>query len=267
MIPKKIHFCWFGNGPKDKLFEKCYKSWQKYFPDWEIIEWNEDNFDVNFCEYTKRAYELGKYAFVSDVARLKIIYDEGGIYFDTDVEVIKPFSTEILKNGYFAEENEGIINTGLGFATKKGNKAVKIMLDSYKKLNTLESTIKPILQRLELNELKDVLNSENQNDIYALPCPILNSAALIAKGYDIKDNTYIECIPVYNPEYFCGYDYKNHHSMATDKTLSIHHYAASWLSDEQRLASSVKRYVSKIIGRNNYMRFRQLKHKIKKGSK
>ena len=263
MIPKKIHYCWFGRGPKDKLFEKCYKSWQKYFPDWEIIEWNEDNFDVNFCEYTKRAYELGKYAFVSDVARLKAVYDEGGIYFDTDVEVIKPFDNKILENGYFAEEEEGIINTGLGFGTERKNKAVKVMLDSYKKLSELGPAVEPILRKLGLNEIKNVIYSKNQDDLYVLPCPILNSAALVAKGYEIKDCTCIEGIPVYKPDYFCGYDYRNLHVTVTNKTFSIHHYSASWQSKKQRQIAAIKRQISKVIGRKNYARVRELKHKIK----
>ena len=263
MVPKKIHYCWFGKGPKDKLFEKCYKSWRKYFPDWEIIEWNEDNFDVNFCDYTKRAYELGKYAFVSDVARLKVIYDEGGIYFDTDVEVIKSFDEKFLKEGYFGEEEPGLVNTGLGFATAKHNKAVKIILDSYKNLDTIKPTVQRVLKKHDLVGLEKKLNSKNTDDIYDLPCPILNSSALIARGYSIEEGSHIEKIPVYGLEYFCGYDYRNHHYMITDKTYSVHHFSASWQSKKQRRNSAIKHRVSKIIGRNNYARLRQLKHRIK----
>ena len=95
-IPKIIHYCWFGGKPLNKLGEKCLKSWKKFFPDYEIIEWNESNFDVNCCQYVKEAYEAKKWAFVSDYARFKILYEQGGIYFDTDVEVIRPFDA-ILK--------------------------------------------------------------------------------------------------------------------------------------------------------------------------
>ena len=119
MIPKKIHYCWFGKGPKSKLFEKCLASWKKYFPDFEIIEWNEENFDVSSNKYVKEAYENKKWAFVSDYARLKIIYEEGGIYFDTDVEVLKRIPDEILETGYFAKESDNYIATGLGFAANK----------------------------------------------------------------------------------------------------------------------------------------------------
>ena len=86
MIPKKIHYCWFGRGEKPKLAQKCIASWKKYMPDYEIIEWNEDNFDVNRNAYTKMCYEQKKYAFLTDYLRLVIVEEQGGIYFDTDVE-------------------------------------------------------------------------------------------------------------------------------------------------------------------------------------
>ena len=89
MIPKKIHYCWFGGNEKSKLAKKCINSWKKYCPDYEIIEWNESNFDVTKNDYLKFCYENKKWAFLSDLARLMIIYSEGGIYFDTDVEMIK----------------------------------------------------------------------------------------------------------------------------------------------------------------------------------
>lgn len=90
MIPKKIHYCWFGRNPLPESAQKCIASWKKYLPDYEIIEWDEDNFDVNCIPYTTQAYEAKKYAFVSDYARFKILYEHGGLYFDTDVEVIRP---------------------------------------------------------------------------------------------------------------------------------------------------------------------------------
>ncbi|MDE6612292.1 MAG: glycosyl transferase, partial [Muribaculaceae bacterium] len=100
MIPKTIHYCWFGRNPLPESALKCIASWRKYFPDYQIIEWNEDNFDVNAIPYTAQAYAAKKYAFVSDYARFKILYDHGGLYFDTDVEVIKPFD-DILERGAF----------------------------------------------------------------------------------------------------------------------------------------------------------------------
>ena len=97
MIPKYIHYCWFGGKPLPEIAVKCIQSWKKFFPDYKIIEWNEDNFDLNSCDYCREAYEAKKWAFVSDYARFKILAEYGGIYFDTDVEVIKSFD-DILQN-------------------------------------------------------------------------------------------------------------------------------------------------------------------------
>ena len=103
MIPKKIHYCWFGHGEMPKLAKKCIKSWNKYCPDYEIKEWNEDNFDIDKYPYVREAYDNRKFAFVTDVVRLYAIYTEGGIYMDTDVEVLKPldpFLKHIAFSGY-----------------------------------------------------------------------------------------------------------------------------------------------------------------------
>ena len=119
MIPKTIHYCWFGKSSKSKLAEKCIASWKKYCPDWEIIEWNEDNFDVNIIPYTAEAYKLKKYAFVSDYARFWILYKYGGLYFDTDVEVIKPMDDIIARGPFMGCENSaqpGATPKNLGFA-------------------------------------------------------------------------------------------------------------------------------------------------------
>ena len=90
MIPKFVHYCWFGRGELTPLAKKCIASWRLFFPGYEIKEWNEDNFDVNIIPYTADAYKAGKYAFVSDYARFWVLYHFGGVYFDTDVEVIRP---------------------------------------------------------------------------------------------------------------------------------------------------------------------------------
>ena len=97
MIPKSIHYCWFGRSELTPLAKKCLASWRQFFPDYEIKEWNEDNFDVNIIPYTADAYKAGKYAFVSDYARFWVLYHFGGVYFDTDVEVIRPMD-DVLEN-------------------------------------------------------------------------------------------------------------------------------------------------------------------------
>ena len=105
-IPKKIHYCWFGRNSLPPLAVKCLESWKRFFPDYEIKEWNEDNFDVNIISYTAEAYRVKKYAFVSDYARFWILYHYGGLYFDTDVEVIKNMDDIIAKGPFMGCENE-----------------------------------------------------------------------------------------------------------------------------------------------------------------
>lgn len=130
MIPKKIHYIWFGKGEKNERVKHCIESWKKYLPDYEIIEWNEDNFDINYNDFTKSAYENKKWAFVSDVARLWVLYNEGGIYMDTDVEVYKPLD-EFLNNEGFTgfEDVHYPVTATLGAV--KGNPVIKMMLDYY----------------------------------------------------------------------------------------------------------------------------------------
>ena len=106
MIPKVIHYCWFGRNPLPPFAVKCIESWKKFLPGYEIKEWNEDNFDVNIIPYTQEAYEARKYAFVSDYARFYILYHHGGIYFDTDVEVIKSIDDIIERGAFMGCENE-----------------------------------------------------------------------------------------------------------------------------------------------------------------
>ena len=115
MIPKTIHYCWFGRGELSTKAKKCIQSWKKYCPDYEIIEWNEDNFDVNQNEYTKKVYAEKKFAFLSDYARLKIVYEQGGIYLDLDVEIIKPFCDLLDNKAFFGFENNEYVASGLGF--------------------------------------------------------------------------------------------------------------------------------------------------------
>ena len=116
MIPKVIHYCWFGRNELPEKHKEYIATWKKYCPDYEIVEWNEDNFDVSCNQYCAEAYSAKKWAFVSDYARLKIIYDNGGIYFDTDVEVIKNMSPLVFNDiGFLGFQNSMEITTGLGF--------------------------------------------------------------------------------------------------------------------------------------------------------
>lgn len=131
MIPKKIHYCWFGGNPKPEIVERCMESWRKFCPDWEIVEWNEENYDVRSVAFMSEAYDAKKWAFVSDVARLDIIYRHGGVYMDTDVELFAPLDPLTTYDAFFAFESERSINSGVGFGAVKNHPAVQRMLDIY----------------------------------------------------------------------------------------------------------------------------------------
>ena len=124
-IPKVIHYCWFGNNPKPKVVQECIESWKKYCPDYEIKEWNESNYDINKNAYTTAAYKSKKYAFLTDYVRLDILYNYGGIYMDTDVKLIKPIDDLVSQGSFMSFEKVGRVNTGVGFASEKGNKIVE----------------------------------------------------------------------------------------------------------------------------------------------
>ena len=155
MIPKKIHYCWFGGNPKPEIIEKCIASWRKYCPDWEIIEWNERNYDVNKFPYISEAYLAKQWAFVSDVVRLDVVYSHGGVYLDTDVELLSSIDPWLQSNAFFFWETEISINSGSGFGAQKEHPAVKTMLEYY-------------------NGRHFIVNGVNN----FTPCPAANTAAL-----------------------------------------------------------------------------------------
>ncbi len=236
-IPKTIHYCWFGKGKKNKIFKKCIKSWRKYLPDYKIIEWNETNFDVNKNQYCREAYSLKKYAFVSDYARLKILYENGGIYFDTDVEVLKKIPNDILKNGYFAKERDSQIATGLGFCVPKNNKAIKCMLDDYNDIHFINNGIP---------------------DMTA--CPVRNSKSLEKMGFNIKTDNEIYKIKLYSKEFFCGFDLDTQHYIIDENTYTVHHYNSSWLPKNKKIIKKMKRVTSKLLGRKIYKKIANIKN-------
>lgn len=232
MIPKVIHYCWFGRNPLPPLAVKCIESWKKYFPDYEIKEWNESNFDVNIIPYTQEAYEMKKYAFVSDYARFWILYHYGGLYFDTDVEVIKPMDDIIARGPFMGCETDAdklgatapAVAPGLGLGVNPG-------LGLYGELLQLYAGLHFIKENGRLN-LKTVVNYTTE-----LLC-----------SHDLKNTTEIQetaGVWVYPKEYFCPIDYVTKKRIITDKTYSIHHYAASWVTPWQALKDKIKR----IIGR------------------
>ncbi|MDE7087376.1 MAG: glycosyl transferase [Clostridia bacterium] len=231
MIPKIIHYCWFGGKPLNKLGKKCKKSWKKYFPDYEIIEWNESNFDINSCKYVKEAYEAKKYAFVSDYVRFKVLYEQGGLYFDTDVEVIKPFD-KILKDGNFMgcenpASSEISVAPGLGLAVVPG-------LDFYKEI-------------LEDYEKSSFYKEDGSLNLYT----VVQRATDLLYKHGLQNTDEIQevaDIKIYPTEYFCPIDMRTGKLNITENTYSIHRYAASWCDNASRRRGKIYRMISRVFG-------------------
>lgn len=257
MIPKIIHYCWFGGNPKSKLIKKCIRSWKKYCPDYEIIEWNESNFDLNCCDYVREAYEAKKWAFVTDYARLKIIYENGGIYLDTDVELIKNLDEFLKYDSFFGYEDKLHIATGLGFGAIKGNAILKELMSDYENIH--------------------FINEDGTFDLTS--CPVRNTLTLEKFGLiGNGDTAVIANNAFFSAEYFSPIDYFTGIKTITDKTVSIHWFNASWQSEEirnkhKKTTKAIKRknllhiiihipniFLRQLIGNKNY---EKLKNKIK----
>lgn len=238
-IPKKIHYCWFGKGKKSNLIKRCINSWKKFCPDYEIIEWNEENFDVNRFKYAKEAYEEKKWAFVTDYVRLYVIYNEGGIYLDTDVELIRSLDALLIYDSFFALEAENYIATGLGFAAKKGNIYVKRMLDDY----------------------KNVSFKKNDGTYDLTPCPIRNTKSIedfFEKMKDKKMKYVYKNNAILSSEYFCPYNSSTGKMTKTNNTYGIHWYNASWRNKRINIQRNLLRPLKRLIGEDNFKRIKKL---------
>ncbi len=225
MIPKIIHYCWFGHGEKPNSVKKCIESWRKFCPDYEIKEWTEDDFDVNINLYCQQAYESRKWAFVSDYARLWIVYNYGGVYLDTDVELVRSYNP-LLKHKCFVGRQPGFqANTGAGFGSEKGHPVVKIMMDDY-------------------NDIP-FIKENGEMDLWT--CPHRNSQWLFKNGLK-RDDSYQEIadVAIYPIEYFSPKDAWTRSTKRTKNTYSIHHCDGTWNSDETNLEHKKRFFKIKI---------------------
>lgn len=226
-IPKVIHYCWFGRGKKSELHEKCIKSWQEKCPDYKIIEWNEDNFDINMNTYVKEAYECKKYAFVSDFARLYVLYNYGGIYMDTDVEVIKPLDELLFVEGFLGFETKFYISTGI-MGGVKGNLLIKDQLDAYQEIKFLDEVGKPVL--LTNVERITKISKEKHN--------------LIASGHK---QTLKYGVVVYPRTYFSPISLITGELHISKNTYVVHHYDGSWFPEDFKVRSKeLQKYIENI---------------------
>lgn len=243
MIPKTIHYCWFGRNPLPKLAKKCIKSWKKYCPDYEIIEWNEDNYDLSSAPlYVRQAYEAKKWAFVTDYVRLHVVYEYGGIYMDTDVELIKPLDPLLQYNAYFGFEDGIYINTGLGFGAVKGSPILREMMDDYFGMS-FDPTGKNVVA-----------------------CPRVNTAVFLKHGLlqDNKNQVLDDEIIILPTEYLCPKSVIDGITRKTKNTVSIHHYDSSWFTKESQIEKKKSwKHLQRIIRWNYILHFpHRLAYKI-----
>lgn len=227
MIPKIIHYCWFGKGQMPDLALKCIESWKKIMPDYELRLWDENTFDINSNIYVKEAYENRKYAFVTDYVRLYALYHEGGIYMDTDVEVTKDLTPFLHLHAFSGFESNGYVPTGM-MASEKGGIWVKELLSDY--------------------DDKHFVKEDNTFDL--TPNTVLISDYMQKKGL-IMNNSYQDfegLTTMYPSDYFCPLSQNTGEINMTENTYCIHHFAGSWMPTNMKRASKVKRFLSRYLG-------------------
>ncbi len=247
MIPHSIHYCWFGKAPLPPLAEKCIASWKEYLPDYEIRRWDESNFDTAVLPYTREAYQAGNYAFVSDYARFLILYRYGGLYFDTDVEIIHSLD-DVLEGGPFmgfeldGANGKMAVNPGLGLAAEAG-------MPLYRE----------ILHRYESMEFRSSDGKVN-------PYTMIPMVTELLKGKGLKGNSGIEevaGIKVYPQAWFNPFDDATGRLRKTPETRTVHWYAKSWLPKESAASVFIKRSLRRIFGTQAVSRFGQIFRKGK----
>lgn len=248
MIPKIIHYCWFGGKPLPKSAEKCIASWRKFLPDYEIKEWNESNFDVNCMRYTAEAYAARKYAYVSDYARFWVLYRYGGLYFDVDVEIIKPLDDIIARGPFMGCEEaytEGAapsalgVNPGLGLGVNPGLGLVKELLDNY------EATS---------------FEAENQDRNAGIYKTVVTYTTDLLVERGLKNTNEIQCVDgiyIYPKEYFNPLEHINQMHI-TENTRSIHWYDGTW----QPKSVKWRRRFVRLLGQRVYGWILRLTHKV-----
>ena len=240
MIPKIIHYCWFGHNPLPQSALKCINSWKKFFPDYEIKEWNEDNFDVNCIIYTREAYERKKYAFVSDYARFYVLYKYGGLYFDTDVEVIKPMDDIVACGPFMGIEGAYTVgktapavalglgaNPGLGLGANPGLGLYKAILDYYDRLHFVDDYGMQ-LSGTVVKHTTDVLLAHG-----------------LKQTNDIQE---VAGVWIYPQDYFNPLDDATGRLNITENTRSIHWYSKTWVDNYGPVRIKVTRWVHRVFG-------------------
>jgi mannosyltransferase OCH1-like enzyme len=234
VIPKKIHYCWFGGNPLPEIVVKCINSWLKFLPDYEFIRWDEDNYDVYKNTFITDAYLAKKYAFVSDYARFDILSQYGGIYLDTDVEILKNLDNFLAFSCFTGFESYNLVNPGVIIGSQKDAELIAYMKSYYESVakfnpNAPETVVSIITKYLVENGLK------------------LNNTEQIVAGAII-----------FPTEYFAPLGFQTGKLAITPNTVSIHHYAGSWLGKDEIFKLKIFRFLTNLLGEKKFYSLRQL---------
>lgn len=228
MIPKTIHYCWFGREEKPKLAQKCIASWRKFCSNYQIIEWNEDNFDIQAHPYAKSCYEQKKWAFLSDYVRLVVVEQHGGVYFDTDVELLRSPDFLLAHEAFYGFENDTNIASGLGFGAEAHHPSIQSMVEQYMKLKPDVEGVYP-----------------------CVVCPQLNTQALVPFGLELNGQRQnVGGAEIYPVEYFNPYESTTGRLNKTKNTVSVHWYSGSWMSKGTILRSKITKPLHRLFGDN-----------------
>lgn len=236
MIPKIIHYCWFGGKPLPRLAKKCIRSWKKYCPDWQIQRWDESNYDLAAAPvYVRQAYEAKKWAFVTDYVRLQVVYEYGGIYLDTDVELVRSPMELLTHHAFFGFEGGPYVATGLGFGAEKGAPILAEMMDDY----------------IDIPFVKE----DGSFDVTA--CPVRNTQVLVRHGMkaDHTEQILDGGIRILPRSWLCPFDDWKDELAIKPETVSIHWYSASWETKEYKKAKNAAVRAKRRTDRKEHWRY------------
>lgn len=227
-IPRKIHYCWFGGADLPEDVCRCMESWKKFCPDYEIIRWDESNYDYEQYRFTREAYAHKKWAFVSDVARLDVIYHHGGIYLDTDVELLKPLDFLLEESAFMGFQQGRSVATGLGFGAERYNKLIGKNLEAY----------------------YDIPFIQEDGTLDLTPCPDITTRVLEEYGLVREDKIQVlDQMKVLSSDFLSPMLFSDGSAEVCENTVSIHHYAGTWTTEEEKRGVMRRRQVFTKFGR------------------
>ncbi len=231
-LPKVIHYCWFGRGEKSPLIKKCIESWKTYLPGWQIHEWNEDNFDVNGCAYTREAYAAKKYAFVSDYARFWALYHYGGVCFCTDVELLRPLDALLEETpAVMGFEMENNVNPGTIMSCPAGSPLIGEVLEEYHQRHFMV---------------------DGQPD----KTTIVTTGTRMLERHGFTGGNRMQQVgefTIYPMEYFCPFEHETQMMLTTPTTYAMHHFTATWSPWYRKLRFRMIGLAARTLGRERYL--------------